>query len=201
MAGATWNCCSLGSVLAYTIEPCTSLQCHFIQSHIDRVHVCLAVTCHLQFRCCGNTEVERTPKYESAQKVDPGEEHSPGAPARIRTRHFWSRVWRCNHWAIPAQDFYFRCFRCSVVGGREAMNHSRTRGRKGRKACGGKVPTYGRLFKGELKRSSITGPLDGRGIQNIHTAVCSLRFSSSLLKNWHLKVTKKARLWVLPLCA
>ena len=63
------------------------------------------------------------------------------------------------------------------------MNHSRTRGRKGRKACGGKVPTYGRLFKGELKRSSITGPLDGRGIQNIHTAVCSLRFSSSLLKN------------------
>ena len=29
-------------------EPCTSLQCHFIRSHgIRRVHVCIAVTCHL----------------------------------------------------------------------------------------------------------------------------------------------------------
>ena len=25
------------------------VQCHFIQSHICRVHVCLAVTCHLHF--------------------------------------------------------------------------------------------------------------------------------------------------------
>ena len=33
----------------YTIQPCTSLQCHFIQSHIGRVYVCLAVTCHLHF--------------------------------------------------------------------------------------------------------------------------------------------------------
>ena len=32
-----------------TIQPCTSLQCHFIQSHIGRVHVYLAVTCHLHF--------------------------------------------------------------------------------------------------------------------------------------------------------
>ena len=32
-----------------TIQPCTSLQCHFIQSHIGRVYVCLAVTCHLHF--------------------------------------------------------------------------------------------------------------------------------------------------------
>ena len=42
-------CCSLGANSLYTIQPCTSLQCHFIQSHIDRVHVCLAVTCHLHF--------------------------------------------------------------------------------------------------------------------------------------------------------
>ena len=33
----------------YTIQPCTRLQCHFIQSHIGRVYVCLAVTCHLHF--------------------------------------------------------------------------------------------------------------------------------------------------------
>ena len=36
--------------------------------------------------CCGNTGVERIPKEESAQKVDPGEENSPSAPAGIRTR-------------------------------------------------------------------------------------------------------------------
>ena len=34
---------------------------------------------------CGNTGVERIPK-ESAQKVDPGEENSPAAPAGTRTR-------------------------------------------------------------------------------------------------------------------
>ena len=49
MAGATWNCCHLGTSSVYTIEPRTSLQCHFIQSHISRVHVCWAVTCHLHF--------------------------------------------------------------------------------------------------------------------------------------------------------
>ena len=38
-------------------------------------------TCH-----CNNTEVERIPKLESAQKVDPGEENSPAAPAGVSTR-------------------------------------------------------------------------------------------------------------------
>ena len=39
MAGATWNCCHLATISVYTIQPCTSLQWHFIQSHIGRVHV------------------------------------------------------------------------------------------------------------------------------------------------------------------
>ena len=30
---ATWNCCRLGASSVYTIQPCPSLQCHFIQSH------------------------------------------------------------------------------------------------------------------------------------------------------------------------
>ena len=39
------------------------------------------------FTCyCGNTGVERIPKLESAQKVDPGEENSPAAPTGIWTR-------------------------------------------------------------------------------------------------------------------
>ena len=33
----------------HRLPPCTSLQCHFMQSHILRVHVCSAVTCHLHF--------------------------------------------------------------------------------------------------------------------------------------------------------
>ena len=42
------------------------------------------------FTCyCGNTGVERIPKQESAQKVDPGEENSPAAPAGIRTRNLF----------------------------------------------------------------------------------------------------------------
>ena len=32
----------------YTIQPCTMSR-HFMQSHIRRVHACLAVTCHLHF--------------------------------------------------------------------------------------------------------------------------------------------------------
>ena len=49
MAGATWNCCRLSAHSAYTIRPCASLCCQFIPSHMRRVHVCLAVTCHLHF--------------------------------------------------------------------------------------------------------------------------------------------------------
>ena len=41
VAGATWNwCCRLGVSSVYTIRPCTSLQCHFIQSQVGRLHVC-----------------------------------------------------------------------------------------------------------------------------------------------------------------
>ena len=33
----------------HRLPPCTILQCHFMQSHIRRVHVSSAVTCHLHF--------------------------------------------------------------------------------------------------------------------------------------------------------
>ena len=49
MTKASWNCCRLDAPSACTIHPRTSLQCHFISSHIRRVHVCLAVTCHMHF--------------------------------------------------------------------------------------------------------------------------------------------------------
>ena len=41
MAGATWNCCCLGASSVYTIQPYTSLQYRFIQSHICRVYMCV----------------------------------------------------------------------------------------------------------------------------------------------------------------
>ena len=47
MAGATWNCCRLGASSVYTIQPCTSLKCHFIRSHLRRMHV--SVTCNPHF--------------------------------------------------------------------------------------------------------------------------------------------------------
>ena len=49
MVGATWNSCRLGTRSVYTIQPCTSLKCYFIQKYIGRVHGCLAVTCHQHF--------------------------------------------------------------------------------------------------------------------------------------------------------
>ena len=65
-----------------------------MQSHIRKVYACLAVTCLLLI-----WQNERDLSYATAvtrewngyrnkraQKVDPGEENSPAAPAWIRTR-------------------------------------------------------------------------------------------------------------------
>ena len=46
--------CETAAILAHVmctwyLKPCTSLQCHFMQSQIHRVHMCLAVTGHLHF--------------------------------------------------------------------------------------------------------------------------------------------------------
>ena len=60
--------------------------CHFMQSHIRKVYVCLAVTCHLHFWQHDRDLLRAAAKEESAQKIDPGEENSPAAPTGIRTR-------------------------------------------------------------------------------------------------------------------
>ena len=38
MAGATWNCCHLGANSVYTIQPCTSFQCHCSK---PQMHACV----------------------------------------------------------------------------------------------------------------------------------------------------------------
>jgi len=62
--------------------------------HIYHVHACVAVTCHLHFwqsvrdpsRATTVTQGWNGYRNESGQKVDPGEENSPTAPAGTRTR-------------------------------------------------------------------------------------------------------------------
>ena len=49
MAGDMRICCRLGARSVYTIQPRTSLQCHFIRSHVYTEYVCLAVICRLNF--------------------------------------------------------------------------------------------------------------------------------------------------------
>ena len=87
-AGATWNRCCLGACSVYTIQSCTGLQHHFVQSHICWVHLCLALLAEGpgSFTCyCSNTGEGWIQKQESAQKADPGEEHFPATPAGNRT--------------------------------------------------------------------------------------------------------------------
>ena len=84
MAGVTWNCCRLGAGSVYTIQPCTMSR-HFMQSHIRRMHACLAVSCQLLFLQNDRDLLRATAvtrgwsgyrKKESAQEADPGEENS-----------------------------------------------------------------------------------------------------------------------------
>ena len=77
------ECCRFGAGSVYSIQPCTRLQCHFIQSHTGRVYVCLAVTCHLHFwqndrdLVCATAVTRGWNGYqnESAQKADPRKEN------------------------------------------------------------------------------------------------------------------------------
>ena len=65
-----------------------------MQSHIRKEYACLAVTCHRHFwqidrdllRATAVTRGWNGYRYESAQKVDSGEENSPAVPAGIQTR-------------------------------------------------------------------------------------------------------------------
>ena len=72
--------------------PYNHAPCHFMQSNIRKVYVCLAVTCHLYVwqndrnlsRATAVTQGGMDTE-ESAQKVDPGEVNSPATPAGIQT--------------------------------------------------------------------------------------------------------------------
>ena len=93
MAGITWNCCHLSTTSVYTIQPCTSLQCHFIQSHIHKMHVYLAVTCHCTF-----WRIKIRIFYALLQK------HGVGMDIEIRVSTEiwpWRRKFSCHSWLEP----------------------------------------------------------------------------------------------------
>ena len=56
--------------------PYNHAPCHFMQSHIRKVHACLTVTCHLHLWQNDRDNLPAKALQESAQKVDPGEENS-----------------------------------------------------------------------------------------------------------------------------
>ena len=82
-----------GTCSVYPIQPCTSLQCHFIQSYIHRVHVCLAVTHYLHF-----WQNDQDLLCASAWRVDRGEENS----AAPQTCDLLITSFPLYHWAVHA---------------------------------------------------------------------------------------------------
>ena len=105
------KCCRFGASSVYTIQPCTRLQCHLIQSHIGSVYACLAVTCHLHFwqndrDLLRATAVTRgwNGYWNKIQHRKSTLEKKILTPLQqgFEPATFQSRVRRSNHWAIPA---------------------------------------------------------------------------------------------------
>ena len=104
MAGASWNCCCLGTSSVYTIRPC-----HFMQSHICKVYACLALTCHLHFwqndrdllRATAVTQGWNGYQNKSWHiKLTLEKKILPLLLQGFNPVTFQSWVWRSNHWAI-----------------------------------------------------------------------------------------------------
>ena len=108
MAGATWNCWySVCSV--YTVQPC-AMWCHFMQSHIRRVHTCLAVTRtvgRMTGIFCDATAVTwgwNEDRNKSQHRSWPWRQKNKKIPPLLlglKPKTFQSQVWCCIHWAIP----------------------------------------------------------------------------------------------------
>ena len=109
MAGASWNCCCLG---AFRVHHTT---CHFMQSHICKVHLCLAVTCQLHFwqndwgsfmcYCCkmrGGMDAEIRVSTEENSPASHRRKFSCCSCRGSNPRPtFQSWILHSNHWATP----------------------------------------------------------------------------------------------------
>jgi len=105
----------------YTIQPCSSLR-HFMQSHIRRVQVCLAVTCYLHFwqndrDLLHATAVTQGWNGYQNNRIIVSTESWPAwwrnlachscQDSNLGTIRSW--IWRTYHWAVPSSG-------CSLVG-------------------------------------------------------------------------------------
>ena len=104
--------------------------CHFMQSHIRKVYACLAVTCHLRFwqddrgllRATVVTRGWNGYRNKSQpRKLTLEKKILPPLQQGFEPATFRSRVWRSNHWAIPApQDVWpSHCYinQCTLCNG------------------------------------------------------------------------------------
>ena len=91
--------------------PYNHVPCHFMQSHILKVYACLDVTCHLHFwqndldllRATAVTRGWNGYWNKSQHRKSTLERKIlPPLQQGFEPATFQSRVWRSNHWAIPA---------------------------------------------------------------------------------------------------
>ena len=117
MAGVTWNCCRLGARTVYTIQPCTSLQCHFIQSHNYMQGACV-FSCNLpqallaewpgSFTCYYlNTGEKMDTKISQHRELTLEKKILPPLLQGFEPATFQSRVRRTNHWVMPARQYLY----------------------------------------------------------------------------------------------
>ena len=84
--------------------------CHFMESHTRKVHVCLAVTCHLHFWQNGRDLLRATAvtrgwngyrNKSQHRKLTLENKIRPPLLQGFKPTTFYSRVRRSSHWAIP----------------------------------------------------------------------------------------------------
>ena len=85
-----------------------------MQSHILKVHTCLAVTCHLHFwqndwnLLCATVVTQGWNKYQNKsqhRKLTQEKKILPPLLQGLEPTTFWSWIWHSNHWTIPNHNF------------------------------------------------------------------------------------------------
>ena len=95
--------------------PYNHAPCHFMQSHIRKVHACSVVTCHLHFWQNDGDRLHATAvtrgwngyrNKSQHRKLTLEKKTLPPLLQGFEPATFQSRVRRSNHWAIPSPDHW-----------------------------------------------------------------------------------------------
>ena len=73
--------------------PYNHAPCHFMQSHMRKVHTYLAVTCHLHFTCCCVTWMLSVTSFflcRAQELCETSRSCRPGLPSLISIRFLWT---------------------------------------------------------------------------------------------------------------